>query len=170
MKRFTGDLAMDAIIAREIRFGQTRWAEVWCSFIMLGVGLVLLAPIETFSSPGYRVVSQFVTEVQAGSLATVVGLARLTALYINGRRGRPTSSVRMVGCMMGFAFWTAMTIGFALAIPPLPLAIGVYPVLAFAELHSSRRAAGDMAAENVFGLRKRMVQGAADDVRSGRTT
>lgn len=160
MRRFTGDLATDALIARHIRYGQTRWAEVWCSCAMLAFGVLLLVPIPTFSVPGYRIIAHYVTETEAGSIALTVGAARVLALIINGRRGRETSLVRTLGCMGGFAFWLALAIGFAWSAPPLPaLALAVCPVLAVAELHSSGRAASDMAAEDTFGLRRRFTKG-----------
>lgn len=42
-----------------------------------------------------------------------------------------------------------------LAMPPISTGVAVYSVLAAAELHASGRAAGDMAAEDSFGIRKR---------------
>lgn len=166
MKRYTGDPAIDALIARHIRYGQTRWAEVWCSIIMLAFGVFLLTPVPTFSAPGYSVISRFVYEGTAGGIALAVGAARVAALIINGRKGRQTSLVRTLGCMGGFVFWLALAIGFAWSAPPLPaLALAVCPVLAVAELHSSSRAASDMAAEDTFGLRRRLTKGS----QNGRT-
>ncbi|KQP34709.1 hypothetical protein ASF27_01760 [Methylobacterium sp. Leaf102] len=74
---------------------------------------------------------------------------------MNGRRGRETSIIRTIGCIGGFLFWLAIAFGMVLAVPPLSTGIAVYTVLAMAELHASGRAAGDMAAEDSLGIRRR---------------
>ncbi|OAS18964.1 hypothetical protein A5481_25340 [Methylobacterium platani] len=122
---------------------------------MVTFGAVLLYPEPTFVGPAWRVIAALVTEQQAGVISITFGVVRLTALWVNGRRGRETSLLRTVGCVAGFFFWAALSIGFAAAFPPLSTGIAVYGVLAIAELHSSGRAASDMAAEDTFGLRKR---------------
>lgn len=155
MKQYDPDPAIDARIRRAVRYGQTRWAEIWFSVIMWVVGLTCLMPWPTFVGPQYRIITSYVSEPTAGLIALAVGTARITALYINGRRGRETSFIRTIGCLLGFIFWLAMAAGFALAFPPLSLSAGIYTVFAVAELHSSGRAAGDMAAEDTFGFRKR---------------
>ncbi len=155
MRQYDPDPAIDARIRRAVRYGQTRWAEIWFSVIMWVVGLTCLMPWPTFVGPQYRIITSYVSETTAGVIALAVGTARITALYINGRRGRETSFVRTLGCLSGFLFWLAMALGFALAFPPLSLSAGIYSVFAIAELHSSGRAAGDMAAEDTFGFRKR---------------
>ena len=155
MKQYDPDPAVDARIRRAVRYGQTRWAEIWFSVIMCVVGVTCLLPWPTFVGPQYRIITSHVTETTAGFISLTVGAARITALWINGRRGRETSFIRTLGCLGGFVFWLAMAGGFALAFPPLSLSAGIYTIFAIAELHSSSRAAGDMAAEDTFGFRKR---------------
>jgi hypothetical protein len=155
MKQYDPDPVIDARIRRAVRYGQTRWAEIWFSVIMCVVGITCLLPWQTFVGPQYRIITTFVNEGQAGAIALACGAARIAALWINGRRGRETSLIRTFGCLGGFIFWAAMAFGFAMAFPPLSLSAGVYIVFAIAELHSSGRAAGDMAAEDTFGFRKR---------------
>ena len=159
MKVYDPDPAINERIRRAVRYGQTRWAEVWNSTTMMVVGAILLYPEPTFVGPQWRVISTFVTENTAGSIAILAGAARLIALVINGRRGRETSFIRTVGCVGGFFFWLACAIGFALALPPLNLGVGLFSIYALSELHSSGRAASDMAAEDTFGLRRRGTSG-----------
>lgn len=155
MIQYDPDPNINERIRRAVRYGQTRWAEVWLSLIMVTFGLVLLWPEPTFVGPQWRVIATFVNEREAGAIAVAAGACRLLALWINGRRGRETSLVRTIGCLAGFAFWLALAVGFAAAYPPPSTGIAVYGVLALAELHSSGRAASDMAAEDTFGLRER---------------
>lgn len=150
MKQYDTDPVVDARIRRAVRYGQTRWAEIWFSVIMCVVGIICLLPWPTFVGRQYRIITAVVSEGQAGVIALACGAARIAALWINGRRGRETSLIRTFGCIGGFFFWAAMALGFALAFPPLSLSAGVYIVFAIAELHSSGRAAGDMAAEDTY--------------------
>lgn len=149
------DPAINERIRRAVRYGQTRWAEIWLSLIAVSVGLVLVGPTDTFSAPSFRVIASVISETTAGSLCLVFGSIRLAALWVNGRRGRETSLIRTIGCMGGFFFWIAIAAGFALAAPPVTTGVAVYTILAFAELHASGRAASDMAAEDTFGFRAR---------------
>lgn len=160
------DPAINDRIRRAVRYGQTRWAEIWNSLIAVGVGLILLGPTETFSIPAYRVISLVISEGTAGGLCVFFGALRLAALWVNGRRGRETSIIRTIGCVGGFFFWLAVAAGMLLAVPPLSIGIAVFGVLAVSELHASGRAAGDMAAEDTFGIRKRRRR----DAGSGSTT
>ena len=170
MLHYDPDPVLNERIRRAVRYGQTRWAEVWLSAIMVTVGAVILSPAATFVGPQWRVIASFVTEAQAGTISIVVGSARLAALIINGRRGRETSFIRTIGCMGGFAFWLALFVGFALAYPPANIGIALFSVFAIAELHSSGRAASDMAAEDTFGLRKRRRAAAGREAEERRRT
>lgn len=142
-------------VERSIRYSQTRALEVCLSIIMLAYGLILLYPIPTFTSTPYRVIAAFVTENQAGSIAVALAILRLAALKRNGD-GIYTPIPRIVGCVSGSMFWTALSLGFFMSIPPLTTGLAVYPVLAFAELFSARRAAADLFVLDPFNLRQRM--------------
>lgn len=163
IRRRTGHARLDAAMAAdpvlvaqieaELRYGQTRWAEVWLACIMTAYGAILLAAGETFSAPSYAVIRSFVSEENAGLLAVATGAARLASLWYNGSRKR-SPLVRLLGCSAGFLFYTALTAGFLLA--GLPLSTGlVYGVLAVAELHSSSRSARDVSVLDSLGLRQR---------------
>ncbi|GJD64578.1 hypothetical protein [Methylobacterium frigidaeris] len=168
MKVYDPDPAINERIRRAVRYGQTRWAEVWNSATMVVVGAILLYPEPTFVGPQWRVIARLVTEGQAGSISITVGAAQIAALIINGRRGRETSLIRTLGCIGGFFFWLACAIGFALALPPLNLGLGLFSIYAISELHSSGRAASDMAAEDTFGLRKRRRAAAEEEAEKRR--
>jgi peptidoglycan/LPS O-acetylase OafA/YrhL len=151
--RATGDPALDALLERELRYGQTRWTEIWLACVMTAFGAVLLGAGETFSLPPYRVIRLYVAEDVAGAGALAIGAARLAALWYNGRRRR-SPLVRVAGCAAGFLFYAAMAIGFLLAGPPLPVGL-VFGVLAVAELHGSSRSARDAVAYDSLGVRRR---------------
>ena len=164
MFRSTGDPGLDALIAahpglaafisRELRYGQTRWAEVWLACIMTVFGIGLLLPGETFSMPSYRIIRDVVREDVAGWGAATVGTARLVALWYNGSRRR-SPIVRLVGCSGGFLFYGALAMGFVVAMPHVnPLGL-MFFVLAVAELHSSGRSARDVSVLDSLGIRRR---------------
>ncbi|MGA0599022.1 hypothetical protein [Enterovirga sp. CN4-39] len=163
MLRSTGDPYLDALIAgnpaiaryleRELRYGQTRWAEVWLACIMAVFGAVLLAPGDTFGLPSFRIIDDIVREDVAGLVGVGTGIIRLIAIWYNGNR-RKSPIVRVLGCLSGFFFWLALTIGFVLTYPPLSTGL-IYGVLAIAELHSSSRAARDMGILDSLGVRER---------------
>lgn len=164
MLRSTGDPALDALIAahpalaqflgRELRYGQTRWAEVWLACIMTVFGIGLLLPGETFGMPSYRVIRDVVSEDVAGWIAVLVGIMRLAALWYNGSRRR-SPIVRLAGCTVGFLFYVALAIGFVTAMPHVnPLGL-MFFVFATAELHSSSRSARDTSVLDSFGIRSR---------------
>ena len=148
-----GHAGPDGAWAREFRYGQTRWTEIWLACVMALFGAILLASGETFSLPSYRVIRVYVGEDTAGALAVLVGGARLAALWYNGRRRR-SPLVRVAGCACGFLFYVALALGFILSAPPLPTGL-VYAVLAVAELHSSSRSARDAVAYDSLGTRRR---------------
>lgn len=143
----------EARLARAVRYGETRWTEVWLACVMTLFGAVLLSAGDTFSLPSYRVVRAYVSEDVAGAIAVAVGTARLVALWFNGRRRR-SPLIRVLGCGGGFLFYTALTAGFILSAPPISTGL-TYAVLALAELHSSSRSARDAVAYDSLGTRRR---------------
>lgn len=159
----TRDLTLDRLILdhpavgrhidRELRYGQTRWSEIWLACVMALFGACLLASGDTFSLPSYRIIGAFISEDATGAAAVATGAARLAALWYNGRYRR-SPIVRVAGCAGGFLFYTALAVGFALTAPPLPTGL-VFAVFASAELHASSRAARDMVALDSLGVRRR---------------
>lgn len=151
------ETGLENALTRELRYGQTRWTEVWLACAMTLFGGVLLAEGQTFSLPSYRVIRAFIDEDTAGLAAVAVGAGRLVALWYNGRRRR-SPLVRVAGCALGFLFYTALTVGFLLSAPPLTTGL-VFGVLAAAELHASSRSARDAVAYDSLGLRRRRRTG-----------
>lgn len=150
---FAADPSICELVQREMRYGHTRWAEIWLACVMTVYGGVLLVSGETFSLPSYRVIRAFVSEDVAGLVAFLAGAARLLALWYNGRLRR-SPLIRVAGSAGGFLFYTALTAGFILSAPPLSTGL-IYGVLAIAELHSSGRSARDAVAYDSLGVRKR---------------
>lgn len=143
--RSTGDARIDAIVEFEIRYNQTRWAEVWLAVIMTGISVVFLDGLLFPLSHGYDFIAQFVTEKQAGLIGVFVGVGRLFALWVNGSKKR-SPWFRIVGCVGGGFFWGALGWGFMVQELPndatsilVPIFLGLFA----AEVHSSARAARD---------------------------
>lgn len=155
IKVYDPDPEINERIRRAVRYGQTRWAEIWMSVTAVLFGVALLAPENTFETPQYAVIRMIVPEEMAGAFCLFFGGVRIVALIVNGRRGRETSLIRMLGCVGGFFFWSAMALGFALVMPPISLGFIASFVFSLSELHASSHAASDMAAEDTFGFRSR---------------
>lgn len=145
--RSTGNAKLDAFIEFEVRYNQTRWAEVWMAIAMTLSGMNFLSDAPTFAlSHGYDFIAQYVTEKQAGGLGLGVGIARLFAIWVNGSKKR-SPFFRVVGASLGALFWGGMLWGFWVQELPEGTVSGFVPVLAvltFAEIHCSARAARDM--------------------------
>jgi hypothetical protein len=151
--RSTGDAQLDGIIARQLRYGQTRWMEVLLAGLMAAVGVALLWPGETFKLPSFHVIANLLSEDVAGWGACIIGAARLQALYINGRR-RNTPVVRVFGCLVGAVFWIGWFLGFSATNTPMVPLFPMSLVMALGEIIAGSRATRDLYAYNSLGLRK----------------
>lgn len=143
--RSTGNPEIDAFIEFEVRYNQTRWAEVWLAMAMTLTGIVFLRDGDTFSlSRGYDFIAAFVSEDTAGWLGLIVGVCRMAALAINGRIKR-SPFFRCIGSALGALFWGGMWIGFVLVTDSqaYPLVVATGFTFLCAELHSSGRSARD---------------------------
>ena len=156
--RPTGDAELDAFIAFEVRYNQTRWAEIWLACKVTLAGIIFLIPGSTFGlADGYTFFATAVgfmnpfpipAEIFAGFIAVAVGLTHLTALWYNGSRRR-SPMYRMLACMMGGLFWGALAYGFMTTTPTsnaVGLIVGLFFFNLIASLHSSSRAARDAVA------------------------
>ena len=155
MKLYDPDPAINERIRRAVRYGQTRWSEVWLSTIAVGFGIPLALPDRLFVYPIFAVVARHWNEYALGWCCITFGMIRLVALYVNGRKGRQTSAIRTAGCIGGSFVWSYLAVCFYLTSPPIPTYAFLAAIFAAAELHSSGHAASDMAAEDTFGIRKR---------------
>ncbi len=124
-----------------------RAAEWLCAGIMMSWGVTLAVHGDTLSLPAFAAFHRF--GATAAFWAWVFGgcgFARTAALYINGRWPK-TPVIRMVCAGLGFVSWSQLSWLFfegtylASGIPTT--GIGVYAVLALAELFSIYRAAHD---------------------------
>ncbi len=143
--RSTGNAKIDAIVEFEIKYNQTRWAEVWLSVLLTLVAVVFLDGTTWQLSPGYNFIAQYVTEKQAGLIGVFVGIGRLFALWVNGSKKR-SPWFRVVGCVSASLFWVALGWGFFIQELPneaTSIMVPIMLVLFIAELHASSRAARD---------------------------
>jgi hypothetical protein len=124
-----------------------RGLEWYSSFVMLGWGLTLALPGDTLAAPQYAAFQRFGFTEEFWSWAfTLMGTARLIALFINGKWPR-SPMVRMVGSAFGAVSWSQvaylLTIGtFGTTGIPATGTV-VYGLLAIADLFGIARAAFD---------------------------
>lgn len=149
---YTDDPATNAIIERELRYGQTIWVEVWAACIIIGIGYLLLQDSVIFAAPSFSVIRTFVDETTAGWIGLTIGVFRLVALKINGTFRR-SPIIRMIGSCGGFFFFAAFAAG--LYLNSASTGIVTYSFLALAELHALGRAAADAFTLDSFGERAR---------------
>lgn len=152
---YDSDPVINERIRRAVRYGQTRWAEIWMSALAVAFGIPLALPDKLFVYRVFSIVAEVWNEQFLGWVCIIFGVIRLIALWVNGRRGRETSAIRTFGCIGGFFFWAHLSVAFWLTAPPIPTYALLTVVFALAELHASSHAASDMAAEDTFGFRRR---------------
>lgn len=126
---------------------QDRALEWFSGAAMLLWGLILALPGETMAGPSYAAFHRFGTTEEFWAYAMgATGIARLVALFINGRWPR-TPLIRMVGALFGLLCWSQITYlllaGTYLATGVASTGPAVYGLLALADLFSIFRAAFD---------------------------
>ena len=124
-----------------------RAVEWLCAGIMVAWGVTLAINGDTLKQPAFAAFHRFgATESFWAWMFGGSGFARTAALYINGRWPK-TPIIRMVCAGFGFLSWSQLSWlfleGTALATGTPTPGIGVYAVLALAELYSIYRAAHD---------------------------
>ena len=121
----------------------------WLSSLLMGAWCITLAlPGETLSQPVYTAFHRFgMTEAAWAIVFGVVCIARLVALYINGRWPR-SPKIRIIGASFGALSWGQVSalLYQASAANGTPLSTGclVYALLAVFEVYSAYRAAFDV--------------------------
>ena len=135
------------VITRMLLHLNDRSLEWFSASVMLIWGITLLLPGETLSGPQYAAFNRFgLTEVFWSWAFGCIGMARLVALYINGRWPR-SPLIRMAGAIFGAVSW--MQVSYLLTastymVTGVPnTGMGVYAALAIADLIGVYRAAFD---------------------------
>ena len=112
----------------------------WCVALALVDDAMTRPPLGLFERHGE-------SEAFWASLFGAAGLARVAALYVNGRWPR-TPLIRTVCAGLGFVVWSQLSwlfaLGFWVSNTQSATGAGVYGMLALAELYSIYRAAHDV--------------------------
>lgn len=129
-----------------------RTIEWFSAGVMMAWGLTLTLPGDLLSQPGFVAFHRFgATESFWATAFTAVGLARLVALFINGRWPR-TPHVRMIGAIFGALSWGQVAWllyeSSAMNNAPTPTGPAVYALLAAFEVFAINRAAFDARYHN----------------------
>lgn len=96
-------------------------------------GLIVLGNPEVFSGPAF--VAFWGGPAVWGWLVFLAGVARLSALCVNGYMAKPTAIVRAAGALTGIALFAVLTLGFLFSWT-WPTGLAVYSVLGFFGLFS----------------------------------
>ena len=105
-------------------------------------GLIVLGNPEVFAGPAF--VAFKGGPALWGWLVFLLGVARITALCINGYMAKPTAMVRAMGALTGIALFSAITLGLLLS-STWPTGLAVHSVLGFFGLFSLYWAIFDVA-------------------------
>jgi hypothetical protein len=145
------------LIINSSAYMQTRMLEMGLAGLMITCGATLLWPGDTFASPVYAVLVQWMTEEQGGLFLLTVGILRMTALIINGR-WRSSPIARIAGCLTGCGFWFTFAVSVASVDrgegvgPPILLAMSA--TLFVLEFFSALRCGTDAEALDSLRLRQ----------------
>lgn len=96
-------------LTRVLLFLNDRALEWFSALVMLGWGVTLILPGDTLAGPQYSAFSRFgfTEEFWAWAFSTV-GIARLVALYINGKWPK-SPHIRMMGSLFGAVSWAQVS-------------------------------------------------------------
>ncbi len=124
-----------------------RAAEWLTSLALVALALTLALPGDTFSlSTANALAALRVEEATVGVPIALIGMARITALYINGG-WRRSPSLRCAGAILGAGIYGALSMAYAWpslkAHVPLPTAAGLYLVLAGFDALAAYRSGAD---------------------------
>ncbi len=134
-------------LTRLMLFLNDRALEWFSAFVMLGWGVTLLFPGDTLAGAQYAAFARFGMTEEFWSWAfSIVGIARLVALYINGRWPK-SPHIRMAGSLFGALSWAQVSYllfvsSWAATGVPTTGPV-VYGLLAMADLLGIARAAFD---------------------------
>lgn len=121
------------------------------AFVTFLVGVLFLASPSTLDLPPYEVVSRIATPFTWGVILTLVGMARLLVLYINGAWSK-SPHLRWLLASASAVIWAFMFAG--LTAFSTPLQIGPFIAGAvFVDLINAFRAAQDARVEDESGAK-----------------
>lgn len=124
------------------RFGP-RMMEWFYSAHMIGWGVVLLLPSQTFNQPSFWSFRELVpSEEFLGWVMLIVGCLRILGLVINGARKHYTPQIRQLSAAIGCFIWAGLSYGFASS-DVVSTWISIYPIFVIGELVNINRAARD---------------------------
>lgn len=138
---------------------KSRSIELYLSTVMAFFGLVLALPGDTLALSGYAqmrvpITLYFHSELIFGIALMWIGCGRGIAVIVNGF-WYPNAIIRIVGCVIGSAFWMMLLVTFVTASDmrgfPGILAF-VIPAFVY-ESFSATRCAKDAFEQDSFGLR-----------------
>lgn len=113
--------------------------------ILLTAGIVLLNPYPTFEQPIFVEMKRIANELTWALICTMVGVVRLSALYVNGA-WRKSPWIRLGTALVSSLIWLQLTLGLV-SQPVVTLGVAIFPWFIAADWYSIWRAASD-ASEN----------------------
>lgn len=139
---------------------QTRSLEAGLGLMMLVSGGVFVLPGATLAHPVYEGLRAWMppwmSEEMGGTLLVVLAIVRWWALLVNSRI-RSTPLFRLLGCMVGAAFWATAFSSVLAATPHLraaPWILVLTGALTMEEMYSGFRTGLDADALDSLGLRR----------------
>jgi len=106
-----------------------------------GVTCLNVSPMD-WQMPAYSSLRGYASQATWGLAMVVLGIARLTALYINGSMRR-TPHTRMAGAFLTAFVWLQLSFAMATADAAAIAGIAIYPWLFLADIYNVYRAAQD---------------------------
>lgn len=125
---------------------QVRFSEWFGAGCLCAWGVYVSTHPGMFSAPATRVVFSGMVEIMAqpswGLMATIVGIIRLGALYVNGHH-RKTPSIRLAASFFSAFVWTQIVIGLFNS-GVAQTGVIIYTGMVCADIYSAFRASGDV--------------------------
>jgi hypothetical protein len=129
------------------------------SAILFSWGLALFAvDPSVWALPTLNGLSSIAPQIVWASAATVIGFARIIALFINGAMRR-SPHLRLIGAGLTIFLWVQLSLG-VLCSDMVGPGIAIFPWLAFADMFNVYRAATDARASDHRASEQRRVAAA----------
>lgn len=122
---------------------QVRFSEWFCAGLLFCFGLYLATHSDMFArSPNWQGMREMFPQAVWAVSATIIGFARLGALYVNGRHRR-TPLIRLIASFFSAFFFTQVVVGLWNAQVPTT-GIVTYAFVVGADIYSAFRASADV--------------------------